>query len=278
MADKDTDTDKAADKAFTGSIAAIYEEYLVPLIFEPYAVDLARRLAARPVSRVLEVAAGTGVATRHLAAALPEGVSLVATDLNPAMLDLARLIGTARPVRWRPADMLALPFEDGAFDAVVCQFGYMFAPDRPAAFAEARRVLSLGGVLLFSVWDRIEDNEFADVVTTALEVLAPEDPPRFLARTPHGYHDPAVIGRDLRAAGFEAPPEVVTVTEHSRADSARLVALAYCQGSPLRNEIEARDPSRLEEATALATQALAERFGTGPVDGKIQAHIVTVVR
>ncbi|GAA2005237.1 class I SAM-dependent methyltransferase [Catenulispora subtropica] len=275
------------DKAFTGSIAALYEEYFVPLIFEPYAVDLADRVASLPAlrggpraerTRLLEIAAGTGVATRHLAATLPESVSITATDLNPAMLDLASEIGTPRPVQWRQADATALPFRDGEFDAVVCQFGYMFPTDKPAAFAEARRVLAPGGVLIFNVWDRIEENDFADVVTTALENVFPEDPPRFMARIPHGYHDLAAIGQDLRGGGFTASPQTVTVAARSRAASPRIPAVAYCQGSPLRNEIEARDASRLDEATDVATEAIARRFGSGPVDGKIQAHIVTVAR
>lgn len=276
--EEDTLSRPDSDKVFTGSIPMIYEEYLVPLIFEPYAVDLASRVAARPVTRVLEVAAGTGVATRHLASVLPEGVSIVATDLNQAMLDRAAELGTERPVEWRQADALDLPFRDGMFDAVVCQFGYMFPVDKVTAFSEAHRVLSPGGVLIFSVWDRIEENEFADVVTTALEAVFPEDPPRFLARTPHGYHDVSVIERDLDTGGFRGSPQIDTVAARSRASSARIPAFAYCHGSPLRNEIEARGATRLDEATDVAGAAIARRFGPGPVDGKIQAHIVTVVR
>jgi SAM-dependent methyltransferase len=265
------------DKVFTGSIPTVYEEYLVPLIFEPYAADLADRITSRPLTRVLEIAAGTGVATRQLASVLPESVSIVATDLNQEMLDLAAEVGTQRPVQWRQADALQLPFEDGMFDAVVCQFGIMFVPEKTEAFSEARRVLRRGGTLVFSVWDRIEENEFADTVTTALEALFPEDPPRFLARTPHGYHDLAAIARDLKTGGFGSSPRISTVAARSRAAYARVPAVAYCQGTPLRNEIEARGESRLGEATDVAAEAIAQRFGPGPVDGKIQAHIVTIV-
>jgi SAM-dependent methyltransferase len=268
----------ASDKAFTGSIPQLYETYLVPLIFKPYAEDLARRLAARSPTRILEVAAGTGVLTREMASVLPDSVSIVATDLNQAMLDHAMTFGHERPVEWRQADAMQLPFEDGAFDAVTCQFGAMFFPDRAAAYAEARRVLRPGGLFIFNVWDRIGENEFADTVTEALEPMFPEDPPRFLARTPHGYHDLAVVERDLRAGGFTAPPDVATVTARSRADSARVPAMAYCQGTPLRNEIEARAPSGLNAATKAATEALEQRFGPGEVDGKIQAHVVAVQR
>lgn len=266
------------DKVFRGSIPRLYETYLVPLIFEPYAEDLARRLAARPLERVLEIAAGTGVLTRRLAATLPPSASIVASDLNQPMLDHAASIGTSRPVEWRQADAMQLPFADASFDAVACQFGTMFFPDKARAFAEARRVLRPGGVLAFSVWDRIEDNEFADVVTAALARRYPADPPRFLARTPHGYGDVAAVARDLAGGGFTARPTIATIAERSRADSPRVPAIAYCQGTPLRNEIEARDASDLEGATSAAADALAERFGSGAVDGKIQAHVLMVDR
>jgi SAM-dependent methyltransferase len=264
------------DKAFAGSIPKLYETYLVPLIFEPYAADLMERISSNSITRLLEIAAGTGVVTRALATTLDRSSSIVATDLNQAMLDQAAAVGTARPVEWRQADAMALPFGDGEFDTVVCQFGVMFFPDKSRAFSEARRVLRPGGVFLFNTWDRIEENNFADIVTTALETVFPEDPPRFLARTPHGYHDRSIIERDLSAAGFQEPPQVVTVAARSRAESPHIPALAYCEGTPLRNEIEARDVSRLIEATDVADQLIAHRFGSGVVDGKIQAHIVAV--
>lgn len=264
------------DKVFSGSIPKLYETYLVPLIFEPYAADFANHLASRSVTRVLEIAAGTGVVTRSLASELPEDVSIVATDLNQPMLDHAAALGTRRPVEWRQADAMQLPFPDGAFDAVVCQFGVMFFPDKPKAFAEARRVLRPGGVFMFNVWDRITENEFADTVTTALEAVFSGDPPRFLVRTPHGYYDGPTIERDLANGGFTASPLIRTVAARSRARSAQVPAIAYCQGTPLRSEIEQRDAARLGEATDVAADAIAKRFGPGPVDGKIQAHYVAI--
>jgi SAM-dependent methyltransferase len=264
------------DKVFSGSIPKLYETLLVPLIFEPYATDLANRLASRTLSRVLEIAAGTGVVTRALASVLPERVSIVATDLNQTMLDQAGVVGTKRAVEWRQADAMQLPFQDATFDAVVCQFGVMFFPEKSAAFAEARRMLRPGGVFIFNVWDRIRENEFADTVTNALETLFPKDPPRFMARTPHGYYDRPTIEQDLANGGFTKTAQIATVAARSRAESSGVPAIAYCQGTPLRNEIEARDASRLGEATDLASEAIARRFGRGAVDGKIQAHIVTI--
>jgi SAM-dependent methyltransferase len=264
------------DKTFAGSIPSLYETYLVPLIFEPYAADLADRLASRTLSRVLEIAAGTGVVTRALASALPERVSIVATDLHQAMLDQACTVGTRRPVDWRQADAMQLPFADSTFDAVVCQFGVMFFPEISKAFAEARRVLRPGGVFIFNVWDRISENEFADAVTVSLEPLFPADPPRFLARIPHGYCERSIIQRDLANGGFANSARITTVALRSRSESPRIPAIAYCQGTPLRNEIEARDASRLGEATDVAAEAIARRFGRGAVDGKTQAHVVTI--
>jgi SAM-dependent methyltransferase len=269
---------KVGDSVFTGAISEIYERHLVPLIFEPYAGPLAQRLVGPSLGRVLETAAGTGVLTRALASHLDDSVSIVATDLNQAMLDQAAAVGTSRPVEWRQADAMALPFDDGEFDAVVCQFGVMFFPDRSRAFAEARRVLRDGGIFLFSAWDRIEENEFADVVTNAVASMFPHDPPQFLRRTPHGYFDRHAIERDLSAGGFSGDAELTTLEARSRAASPDVPAIAYCQGTPLRNEIEARDADRLADATDLAANAVAKRFGSGAVDGKIQAHIVAVRR
>jgi SAM-dependent methyltransferase len=264
------------DRQFGGSIPQMYEQYLVPLIFEPYAAELADRLGGRHLDSVLEVAAGTGAVTRHLARCIPASCELVATDLQQPMLDQAAAVVMPRAVRWQQADAMKLPFADASFDAVVCQFGVMFFPEKAVAFAEARRVLRPGGVFLFNVWDAIEHNEFADTVTHALARMFPADPPRFLARTPHGSHDIDALMGDLGRAGFSRVPEVETVTARSRAPSPSIPAVAFCQGTPLRNEIELRDQGRLVAATDAATLALSRRFGRGPVDGKIQAHVFTV--
>ena len=262
------------DKVFAGSIPENYDRHMVPLIFEPYAVDLAQRAAAFSPVAVLEIAAGTGVVTRALAPKLSSRASYTVTDLNQPMLDYAASRqGADSRIQWRQADAMALPFADGAFDLVCCQFGAMFFPDRSSAYREARRVLRPGGHFLFNVWDRIEENAFADDVTNALAEMFPDDPPRFLARTPHGYHDTALIRRDLEMAGFFAVT-IETRAEQSRAPSPRLPAVAYCQGTLLRNEIEARDAGKLEAATDHAASAIARRHGAGAVVGKIQAHVI----
>src|SRR5436190_7061163 len=177
---------QAGDRHFVGSIPELYEQYMVPMLFAPYAVDLVARIAPRCAARarVLELAAGTGVVTRALAARLPDTTTIVASDLNAAMLERAAVIGTSRVVDWQVADAMQLPFGDAEFDLVVCQFGVMFFPDKVRAFAEARRVLRPGGAFCFNAWDRIEANEFPYLVTEALAALMPDDPPRFMERTP----------------------------------------------------------------------------------------------
>ena len=265
------------DRVFTSSIASLYDRYLGPLIFGEYAEDFARRAAAESPARVLETAAGTGIVTRVLARQLAAETEITATDLNQAMLDFAASQPGTERVTWRQADAQRLPFDDGSFDMVLCQFGVMFFPDRLAGYREARRVLRSGGQFLFSVWDRIEENETSQIVTEALAELFPDDPPQFLARTPHSYHDVALIERELSAVGFTRIA-IETVARRSRAASPRDPALGFCHGSPLRMEIEARAPDGIEAVTNAVASAIAERFGTGAVDGKIQAHIVTAWR
>ncbi|HLK86536.1 MAG TPA: class I SAM-dependent methyltransferase [Candidatus Binataceae bacterium] len=262
------------DRMFAGSIPENYDRYLVPLIFAPYAADIARRAASLSPSSVLETAAGSGVVTRAIAPELPRGARYVVTDLNQPMLDYA---ASRQPrdirIEWRQADALALPFEDASFDLVCCQFGAMFFPDRVSGYREARRVLKPGGHFLFNVWDRIEENVFADDVTNALAKIFPDDPPRFLARTPHGYHDTALIRSELEAAGFSRVA-IDTIAEQSRARSPRVPAVAYCQGTLLRNEIEARDAKGLGSATDYVASAIADKHGRGEIVAKIQAHVI----
>jgi ubiquinone/menaquinone biosynthesis C-methylase UbiE len=263
----------ATDKNFTGSIPEFYDRFFVPLIFQPYANDVARRLAALRPCRMLEVAAGTGVVTRAVAMALPE-TDIVATDLNQPMMDHAKKRQKTGRVAWQTADALALPFPDASFDAVVCQFGAMFFPDKVKGHSEARRVLKDGGNYIFNVWDKIEANEFANVILSALTEVFPSDPPRFMQRTPHGYHDADTIRADVKKAVFD-DVTIEPIEAVSCAESAKAAATAYCQGSPWKTEIEARGTPGLEAATAKAAEALTKHFGSGPIEGKIRAYVIT---
>jgi ubiquinone/menaquinone biosynthesis C-methylase UbiE len=264
----------ATDTRFAGSIPAVYDQYLRPLLLEPYAYDLVARLRDLDQGAVLEVAAGTGVVTHALAKALPDGVRIVATDLNDAMLQVAAAGTSAASVSWKQADAQNLPFDHAQFDVVVCQFGIMFLPDKRAGYREALRVLKPSGRFIFNVWDRLENNEVHWIVAQAVASMFPHDPPRFYERTPFGYSDPALIREQLQEAGFRSVA-IETVDKVTRAASPHHAALGLCQGTPFRNEIETRAPHRLSEATDRATAALATRFGTSSFDNRMRALLVT---
>lgn len=267
---------RTGDAQFTGSVPALYEQLLVPLLFTPYAEDLATRLSDVRDGALLELAAGTGAVTRVLQRALGGRVKITATDLNEAMLALARAQPSLVDVIFRQADAQELPFEDRSFATVVCQFGVMFFPDKVKAFREMRRVLVRGGRALFNVWDNLAANPVSWTVNKAVESLFPADPPRFFERTPFGYYDPAVIRRDLEDAGFSRI-QIEVVPASARVASSADAATGLCKGTPLRNEIEARDPGRLDEAVAVARDALNARFGPAPYHHTLQALVVTAV-
>lgn len=257
---------------FSGAVPALYDRLLVPMIFaEPAAATAAAVVAARP-SRVLETACGTGVLTELLAG---RGVDLVATDLNPAMLEQARRRAPGAAVRCLAADMLQLPFPGSSFDVVVCQFGVMFLPDRVAGYREAARVLRTGGTAVVTVWGPIEANPVADVVTRALEATASTGTFDFLRRTPHGHGDARRLEHDVRAS------ELVDVAVRTRQGTCRTTAAdaatAYCQGTPLRGQIEAAGLD-LEQATTVAREALLARFGPGQLAAATQWLEVTARR
>jgi SAM-dependent methyltransferase len=266
-----------SDPSFAGSIPEVYDNLLVPLIFQPYAHDLARRASSLDARTVLEVAAGTGVVTRALADATTQRTAITATDLSQPMLDRAESMGTSRPVKWQQADAMELPFAEGSFDVVICQFGVMFFPDRRRAYAEVVRTLRPGGVFLFNVWDRIENNDLSLAVHDGIGSVFPDDPPQFLRSVPFGYFDKMTILGDLDAAGFRVPAELEALEARSRAASAELAAAAFCKG-PVQADIEARDPDRVNEATAAAATMIAERFGATDIDGRIRAFVITATR
>jgi SAM-dependent methyltransferase len=255
-------------RVWLDSMSHAYEKWLVPSVFRPFAVDLAGRASDRMPRRILEVAAGTGVLTSELVSALPTA-EVTATDLNAAMVDVGRR--QVPGARWRQADALDLPFEAGEFDLVACQFGVMFFPDKPAGFAEARRVLTPDGTLLVNTWGPVDTHDFGAAVVAELERVFPDDPPRFLTSIPHGYSDPDAVVADLRAGGFD-DVVVESVTLEGRAASAADIAVGFCTGTPLRAEIEARGD--LAAVTAAVAKAMQERLGQGAVTGRMTAYVV----
>lgn len=261
----------AADDAagFTGSIPEHYDQGLGPILFADFAEDMARRATAGAPSRVLETAAGTGIVTRRLRDLMPQGARLVATDLNPPMLDVARRkLRSGEQVDFQSADALALPFADGAFDAVVCQFGVMFFPDKDRSFREAHRVLALGGRYLFSVWDSAQYNAFARITQDAAGRLFPDDPPQFY-RVPVGYHAMDPIKEALLAAGFAGLSATVLRREKTVPDLATF-ARALVLGNPLIEEIRRRGGVGPEAAIAAIAAALRAEFGPDPARMTLQ--------
>jgi SAM-dependent methyltransferase len=259
------------DAVFAGSLPAAYEELLVPVLFAPYAADLAARAVALAPHAVLELAAGTGAVSRALAAELPQA-QIVATDLNLGMLEVARTRAAAPNLRFEPADAQSLPFPAGAFDLVVAQFGAMFFPDKVAAFREVRRVLAAGGTWLFNVWGPLEANTGSAAIDHAVRDALPEPKPDFIARTPFGYHDGETIEHDLREAGF-AEIAVDQVDKLSPPGSAAALARGMCFGSPLANDLAGREEADRERAVAAAAAAAERAEAAGGL--RMSALVIT---
>jgi SAM-dependent methyltransferase len=265
------------DTTFSGAIAQYYDRHFGIPLFGPYGEDIARRLAGVSSGALLEIAAGTGIVTAVLAQALPLKVAVTATDLNQPMLDFAATKPGLDRITWRQADAVALPFPDASFDVVVCQFGVMFFSDRPRAHAEAHRVLKPGGRYIFNVWDKLADNPVFEIVHRAVANLYPARPPGFIARTPCGYNDEAIIRRDLQQGGFESCTLTAVATTWSPS-SLRDPALAFCQGSPLRAEIEAVDPDGPIRATEAAAAAITAFLSGGSPDFQTRALVVEATK
>jgi SAM-dependent methyltransferase len=252
------------DEAFVGSIPENYDRYLGPLLFHEAADDMASRLEVRPGMRVLETACGTGILTERLLARLAGRGDLVATDLNEPMLAYAASKLPARhDLEWRPADATNLPFDDGVFDAVVCQFGLMFFPDKSAGIRQAHRVLKPGGRFLVSVWDRLEDNPVQRITHETVAAFFPSDPPQFYT-VPSSLHDVTVVRGLLDAAGFVGvEPALVGLAGWS--PSPTEAAKGLLEGNPIYLAITERRPSVLPDIQTAVAQRLAAAFGAGPL-------------
>ncbi len=259
--------------AFVGSIPQTYHTCLGPLLFETYARDLVARLQPQPGSRILELACGTGVVTREFARSMPADASLTATDLNETMLNVARpFVGADPRVTFRQADACSLPFDDGSFDSLVCQYGVMFFPDKVQAMREARRVLVPGGRYLFNVWDSLEHNPIPRTVHETVAAIFPNSPPDFLKSAPYGYSDRAEIERVLRAAGF-TDITAESLQFPSSAPTAEDAARGLVEGTPLLVALKDRgvtDPGDVRRAVA---KALAARFGERPCRSTMRAIV-----
>ena len=261
------------NRSFAGSMPEFYDRILVPVMFEPFAQDLAERLRGMTSGHILESAAGTGIVARALARVLPPEIAITATDLNPAMLDRAKSHSGLDQVRWQEADALALPFGDRLFDCVLCQFGAMFFPDKPTAFREALRVLRPGCRFLFSVWGKREGSVW-EVATNVVGEFLSRDPASLVS--PRTMISP-LSGRTSQWRGF-AKVGVEKVTKLLRASSAHEAAVNLCHGGLVRAAIEAQMPDRLDEITEAAATAITARFGSGPIESPLSALLFTAAR
>ncbi|WP_354570180.1 class I SAM-dependent methyltransferase [Glaciihabitans sp. UYNi722] len=257
------------DTSWVGSMPEVYDRALGPALFRPFAVHLAATAAALAPSRVLELAAGSGIATAELVRVLPEA-AITATDLNPAMVAWAQ--SRVPGATWKTADAQHLDFAEGSFDLVVCQFGVMFFPDKPAAFAEAATVLDPTGTMIFAVWDVVSASPFPLAMVDSLAAVFPDDPPTFIVRVPHGYADTGQIRSDLVAGGMQETGLERVVLSGVAVD-ARTLTEGFCLGTPLRFALQERGD--LDTLTARLADEMTSRLGDGPLEAESAAWVVT---
>ncbi len=267
----------AAPIAFSGSIPTNYDRYLGPLFFEPFALDMAERVKNRSAKNILEVACGTGRVTKHIAAALPKGVSFVASDINPAMLDYAKKAIEPHPaLQWQTVDAVNLPFADETFDLVVSQFGVMFYSDRRQAYVETGRILKQDGAFIFNAWDNFDNNPAAQLTQEVITEFFPVDTPAFY-KTPFSYHNETLIRQDLAFAGFhDVKIDLLTLTGFAETSAA--AATGLLEGTPIYTAIVERDGSLLPAMKELLAKRLSQRFGKTNLQVPLQARVVTALK
>ena len=267
----------ASNVAFAGSVPANYEKYLGPFLFEPYALDLVKRLPKGSLNNVLETACGTGRVTRHLVDALAANGKIVATDLNADMLSVAREKVTDSRINCQVADAQDLPFDDNSFDAVVCQYGVMFFPEKPKAFSEAYRVLKTGGSFIFNCWDNLDKNPATDIINKVLKEEFGTDAPTFLEQAPYSFFDQAEIRRLMQEAAFkDVKLEVLKI--NSRYNAPEVVINGFLDGTPLSAYLADKDPGKKSAVRKKSREQLVDRFGEIADKVNIQAIICEGVK
>jgi len=263
--------------AFTGqSVAEKYDRYLGPLLFEPFAKDLASRIKGKKYGDVLEIACGTGRVTRHLKDALDWESKLVATDLQADMIKVAADSLPNESINWQTADAQQLIFPDQSFDLVVCQFGLMFMPDKMKAVSEIFRVLKKGGRFLVSTWDKIENNGVIHIGNQIICSYFPENPPSFY-RVPFSLSQPDQIETLLVAAGFKNV-KAEAVEKQGVSPSAHEAAIGIVEGNPIYGHIVAKDPKLVDKIRSAVEQKIAEHYGDRPLKSPLRAWVFQAVR
>ena len=259
---------------FSGSIPNHYEQYLGPMFFEPYAIEISKRINPSSVHLALEIACGTGRVTRHLRDIIPPASKIIATDISPDMLAVAKEKLKTSNIDWQIIDAQELPFNDNSIDLVVCCFGYMFVPDKPKAFAEAYRVLKPGGMLLFTTWDKLQLNSASYVYRKAAKKYLQDPLPEFY-NLPFSMNDETVIRSILQNAGF-SKISIERVNKVSIYQTAKEAANGLVEGGSIYNEIMKRNPVWIEELKVTVEKELAEKFGAAPMIAPMSAVISQV--
>lgn len=237
--------------------ARAYERHLVPRFFDPFATDLVERLDLRPGQHLLDVACGTGIVARHAAPHVAPDGKVTAVDVSPAMLGVARQIASddGTPIAFEQADATELPLPDASADAVVCQQGLQFFPDRPVALAEMFRVLAPGGRLAVSTCRGLEHQPgyraLVEVLTRHVGIDAAQ-----VTASPFALGDGDQLQHLVSEAG-SVEATVTTRTYHIRFDSPEEFLVAETSSSPLgvlvhRLDRDVRD-TLLEDLTSALT-------------------------
>lgn len=248
----------ASVSLFAGSVPANYDKYLGPILFEPYALDLIERLKKDNVEHLLELACGTGRVTKHLVDLIPGNGSLVATDLNPGMLEIAKeKVGSAE-IDWKVANAQELPFENAQFDHIVCQFGVMFFPDKEESFREANRVLTLGGKYVFNVWESLEKNPRSDMIWQTIKEMFRDDSPEFFQKGPYSFNDKEIIEQFLLKAGFKNV-KIEVVAKTPKYNEPGDLITGFAEGSSLYNYLAEKDEGTRRRFKTLLRQRLVEQ-------------------
>ncbi len=250
----------STNTVFTNTIAENYEKYMGPIFFVPYAKDMADRLSSGKINSLLELACGTGQVTRLLRARFPDA-RIVATDLSPGMLEFAKkIVNPADKIEWLIADAQELPFGENTFDAVICQFGLMFVPDKQKAVKEAYRVLKQGGIFILSTWDRIENNPIFQLAKDAVSSYFKDGPPDYYS-LPFSMYDPAEIESLFRTSGFE---HVSVENVHCSGYSPLVehAAKALTEGQPVYHSICELDEKFLPQIQRAVSNAISNEFGS----------------
>ncbi|MBS1935777.1 MAG: class I SAM-dependent methyltransferase, partial [Bacteroidetes bacterium] len=257
--------------AFAGTIPQNYDTYMGPMLFEPYAIDIAERFKNIPArNKVLEIACGTGRVTKHLYLSLPEDANFVATDLNKDMIEIAKQRNVSTDIDWQVADAQALPFADESFDVVVCQFGYMFMQNKEKAFAESYRVLKPGGMLLFNCWDSLANNDMFNIANNVVANFFPDNPPVFF-NIPFSFYDTELMNSLLEKTGFKNI--TIELVQKESVSTPENAAKGMVEGSPIFVFINEHAPSLLNDIRNTVEKEIGEKYGTNPLTAPMQAWV-----